>query len=594
MDRLKPTTRDFCRPGCVFVASLCLVAFVGCGDDADVMPAAPDAAAASDVDAGPPPPRLDDPALPADSAPLRRMTNRQFENAVRDLFAPLSPWVTPGALPPELAIRGLENNAAVNTATPGLAEAWFTVTTEVAEQVAAEFDAVSDCSADDATCVRAWFRDFVPRAWRRPVEARELDEVIAVFDEQAARFGARAATELTLIFVLLSPDFLYFPEFGGAPVPGSTGVPLTAYEVASRLSVLLWNSVPDARLLQLAASGALLDRDVVAAEAWRMLADDRAHDAVLNFYRQHLDFDAIGSNSLDFETYFGGNEDDSASDFLHIALQPAMRIEAEVFIDRHVFEREGTLASLLTSTQTWVTPDLADTVYGVDVDTGRRSVSWFSDALVFSEFELEDGLYPLRLDPMQRAGVLTMAGFLNAHGKPIHPSPVLRGVFVMERFLCTTPPPPPDDVPPLDEGDDVEIRTNRDRYAHHTSNPACASCHLPIDGAGFPFEIYDSLGRYRTTDNGYPVDASGQLIGTDVDRPVSDAVDLAHLLASSRTVHDCHVTWWVRHALGRDVTLEDRELLERLQDGFWASGGDIPELIVNIAASHSFRHRSVR
>lgn len=188
-------------------------------------------------------------------------------------------------------------------------------------------------------------------------------------------------------------------------------MPLTAYEVASRLSFFLWNSTPDARLLELAASGALLDRDVVAAEAWRMLGDERAHEAVLNFYRQQLDLDAIGSNSVDFDVYFGGNEGDEGSDLLHIFLQPAMRIEAEVFIDRHIFEREGTLTSLLTSTQTWLTPELAEVIYDVDVDTGRRSVPWTSEALPHSEFELEEaGLYPIRLDPTRRAGVLTMSG----------------------------------------------------------------------------------------------------------------------------------------------------------------------------------------
>ena len=101
------------------------------------------------------------------------------------------------------------------------------------------------------------------------------------------------------------------------------------------------------------------------------------------------------------------------------------------------------------------------------------------------------------------------------HSKLTHPSPVLRGVFVQERFLCTPPPPPPGDVPALeDTNNGQEPRTNRERYANHTNNPACFSCHESIDGIGFTFENYDGLGQWRDNDNGYPVDATGKILPT--------------------------------------------------------------------------------
>ena len=158
-------------------------------------------------------------------------------------------------------------------------------------------------------------------------------------------------------------------------------------------------------------------------------------------------------------------------------------------------------------------------------------------------------MFPMSHDATQRAGLLTMAAFLHGHAGPVQPSPVKRGSFVMSRFLCTPPAAPPDDVPPLGESDEGELITNRDRFAAHTQNPACQSCHLAMDSIGFTFEGYDSLGAVRTLDAGQPVDTSGALFGTDRDGPLVNAVELAGELAQSRVVHDCHVRQWFRHAV---------------------------------------------
>ena len=185
-----------------------------------------------------------------------------------------------------------------------------------------------------------------------------------------------------------------------------------------------------------------------------------------------------------------------------------------------------------------------------------------------------------------------MLGFLNSHSKLTHPSPVLRGVFVQERFLCTPPPPPPGDVPALeDTNNGQEPRTNRERYANHTNNPACFSCHESIDGIGFTFENYDGLGQWRDNDNGYPVDATGKILNTDVDGPVQNAVAMTKALSQSKTVHQCHVKQWFRYAFGRSETYLDRPFLDAMGEGFWASDGDIAELIVNIAGSQAFLSR---
>ena len=163
-------------------------------------------------------------------------------------------------------------------------------------------------------------------------------------------------------------------------------------------------------------------------------------------------------------------------------------------------------------------------------------------------------------------------------------------MYILDRFLCNKPSPPPDQVPDLDEATAAEeVQTNREKYAKHTSDPLCAGCHVAIDGIGFTFENYDSMGAWRDTDNGFPVDATGELVGTDLDGPLTDAVELAHTLAGSRTAHDCHVTNWTRYALGRSTDGMDRANLDALKEGFWQSNGDIRSLLVNLVTNPLFR-----
>jgi hypothetical protein len=188
---------------------------------------------------------------------------------------------------------------------------------------------------------------------------------------------------------------------------------------------------------------------------------------------------------------------------------------------------------------------------------------------------------------------LTSSGFLASTSHAVNPSPVQRGVFVLERLLCAPTPAPPANVdtnPP--QGGEDQPQTNRERYAEHSSNPTCAGCHTMIDGIGFGFEHYDSMGVWRDEDGGRPVDATGQLVaGSDVDGPFDGAVELAHRLADSDTVRDCVATQWFRYSLGRNVEGEDACTEASLKADFAQSGGDVRELLVAIARSDAFRYR---
>jgi hypothetical protein len=247
-----------------------------------------------------------------------------------------------------------------------------------------------------------------------------------------------------------------------------------------------------------------------------------------------------------------------------------MWTEGDMFVEKTIFDGDGTLGALLTSNTTWINAPLAD-LYGVPAPTG-------------------DGFTQTALDPTQRGGILTLSGFLASHAHPVDPSPVLRGVFILDRMLCAPPPPPPPNVPLTPPTAEPGVRTtNRQRFDEHAKSPVCAGCHTRIDGVGFPYESFDSLGHFRTQDNGVPVDPTGQLMGAGAsDGPVANAIDLGHKLASSDAVLRCAAKQWFRYAYGRTELEGDAPALSALGDAFLAKKGDIRELLVAIVMQPGF------
>ena len=245
-----------------------------------------------------------------------------------------------------------------------------------------------------------------------------------------------------------------------------------------------------------------------------------------------------------------------------------MRLEPEVFVVEHVLNGKGTLSNLLTTREYFTTEYLAD-LYGIEIDYNQPTTYWESSSSLIGEEEVVyDGEFiSFQAPETERAGILTTLGFLHSTSNPLNPSPVQRGILVLDQLLCQPPMPPPDDVPAIEE-EASTATTNRERYAIHSENPACAGCHKSIDGIGFTFENYDALGRYRTTDNGHTIDSSGEIVTGDAVGTVRDAVHMTEKLASSRTVHDCVTEHWMRYAFARQEWNEqDRQLISYLQDG---------------------------
>ena len=496
--------------------------------------------------------------------PLRRLTHTQYNNTVNDLF--------PGVTIPTQAILvdpksgGFENFGELQTPSSLLIGQYQQAAVGVTAAAMAEADAFLPCAtdggADPEGCGHAFLTDFATRAFRRPLSPEESAAYLGFFDQQLAGEGFGVALQLTMQAILQSPPFIYFLEYDGTPAPGSEELELIdGYAMASRLSYFLWDSMPDPALLVAAESGDLATAEGVEAAARRLLAEAPARGAVVNFHRQWLDLDKIDTITLDPATYPGFDE----------GLRDDMREEIRRLVERVIFDGEGTLAELLTTSETVGSAGIA-ALYGAPAPVEP----WGTIAL----------------DPAQRAGLLTTPGWLASRAHAVHPSPVQRGVFVLERLLCQPPPVPPADVDitPPEEGGDSPV-TNRERYDEHASNPKCQGCHQTIDGIGFGFEHYDSEGRWRDQDGGQPVDASGILLGSDVDGPFADAIDLAGRLGESETVQRCVVTQWYRYALGRATNLDDACARDALDLAFEAAEGDIQELLVNIAVSDGFRYR---
>jgi hypothetical protein len=486
--------------------------------------------------------------------PLRRLSVVEYQNTLRDVLFGLELTDAP-ELPADVREHGFENVAAQLSAPPLLVERQEIIATMAAE--AAMTDAPTraqllpcsgwDTAAAQDACTDAFLSTFGRRAFRRPLTADERADFTAFVRDVTGRIDYEAAIELAIAALMQSPQFVYRVETGDS-VP-------SAYDVASRLSYFLWQSMPDDVLLDAAEAGELSTPEELEAQARRMLAMPAARAAMIDFHRQWLDFDRVvgePKNPAQFPAWSDG-------------LRAAIREEADRFVGSVLFDRDPTVRALLTDRTAWVDAELA-AHYGLDPVSG------------WTEVQLPAG---------ERAGILTRAAFLAGRAHETNGSPVLRGAFVIDRLLCRELGSPPDDADtsPVVPDESAGPQTNRMLFEQRTSPTQCQGCHSQIDGIGYGFEAYDATGAFRTTDNTLPVDATGTLLGTDVDGPYDGAIEISERLGESTVVERCVAQSWVRYSLGRATQRADDCLLERARDALERSGGDLRELMVSIVTS---------
>ena len=515
-----------------------------------------------------------------DSAPLRRLSTLQYKNTMRELYDFTEEDEFLLDFPAVFSLDGFNNNAQMNTPHLALVESYQRASLSVTKFLLEE-DFFDVCDEDEE-CIEEWLYEQIERLWRRPLVETEKQDFWNLYNSFLQEVEYEIALQLVFQYALQAPDFIYFVELGDASQKTEFGIPLTTWELATRMSYFLWNAPPDEELIEAAQNGSLNNEEEIIAQAWRMVEDPRARNSIEDFHSQWLELDKVGSTSLDFALYdietFGYDH----SDYLHQILQPDMQMETKVFIDDIIFHRSGLLSEIFLASTQYTTEPLS-VLYGVEISDDANVREWENE---FGEIR---ELYEVDLPSDERAGVLTHLGILNSHSTPKYPSPIKRGVFIKERILCQPIGSPPSDIPPL-ESSTVEPQTNRERYAIHSQSPVCSSCHKSIDGLGFPFEHYDAIGQYRTHDNEHLVNAQGEIFGTDVDGEVENAIELTQKFAQSRSVHDCYADQMFRYAFGRSSTNTDKPTLNNLKDHFWSTEGNIAELMVLLVSSHKFRH----
>jgi hypothetical protein len=507
---------------------------------------------------------------PAPSTRFFRLTHMQWENTVRDLFFLPEPTGLSDTFPADPKASGylFDNNGLSLQVDQALWGGYQRAASDAAELATADpqilMMILPPDAGDDTARAEQFIREFGKRAYRRPLSDAEVTAFTSQWanaatlysDEEPFNSGVRFVIET----MLQSPHFLYRVETSEEEIGGV--IPLSGWEVAQRMSYLLWNTMPDDPLFDAAETGALDNAEGVREEGIRMLDDPRAREVVRHFHEQLFDvdkFDSIAPAPAFFPDAPEG-------------LGQYAQTEFRMFVQDIVLDRNGTVRDLFTSTETFVNADLA-TIYGVSGNFGP-------------EFVLA------QLDPQQRRGILTQIGFLAHNATSVNPDPIHRGVFVAKRLTCLAIAAPPDNVPPVP---DFEGKTNRQAVEEHTQaeGSTCVACHGSIiNPYGFPFEVYDAMGAWRTEDNDMPVDASSEVaIGSEI-VAVDNAIDLAEALAASSALHECYLRHWIAYANGRPNVADDTELVQRLGELSLADAS-VRDVLLELVTSKPFLSRAV-
>jgi len=507
------------------------------------------------------------PGVPGTSQ-LPRLTGRQYDNTIRDLLD-LDADPAPSSMLAPDTLGSVDQRAW---------DGYQLAAAEIAATVIADAELkakVVTCepTGDGADCARTIITDFGRRAFRRPLLEPEVERFMKLHAARASITENDTFDELAQLIVegfLVSPTFIMLAERAEAP-EGNLFV-LDDYEVATRLSYLLWASMPDETLFAAAGAGELSTAEQILAQATRMLADDKARETVADFHAEYMHFD-VGTRWTDI------SRDPAIFPDFDPAVVPLFKQEILTLVDHVVFTQGGTFQDLMTTPTGFVNATLAP-LYGLN------PADYTSPDLV--EVNLTDA----------RPGLLTRAGFLTSHALYNRTSPILRGAFIQKEVLCTEIAAPPPGVEGTPLPMDASLTTNRARVDAQTSGGDCVQCHHRyINPTGFPLESFDAVGKFQTAehDTGASLDTTSTVyMGTDQPEvAVTGPTDMMASIAASPAAQRCYAQKWVKFAYNRQVNSYDSCTVNQLSEKLTAGGYTVQNLITDLTQTQSFRYRAL-
>jgi hypothetical protein len=500
---------------------------------------------------------------------IRRLTRSEYGNTLHDLLG-VDPAIARD-LPDEVSGAGY-----LNTLSPLQSEQYLEIATKALDQ------ALPPDSPPASETLKPWFstppadgtdlkaaattaaRSLARNAFRRPPSDAEIQTLLAVFDlARANNLSCADSLRLMLKAILVSPQFLFITPATASP-QGQSIVPLDDHQLASRLSYLLWATMPDAELSALADNAQLHHPDTLKAQTLRLLADPRSRALFDGFGTQWL-----GLGDLKTKTFDPAKFPQMSAD-----LRDAMIDEARLFFDSIVRENLSVIR-FIDSDYTFLNAPLA-ALYGMEASVTGPEMRRVS------------------LTDPNRGGILGMPGVLAATSFPNRTSPVRRGVFVLEQILGEHVPPAPPNVPALDKQNPTEVAslTLRQRTELHRTNAVCANCHNILDPIGFGLENFDAIGRWRAQDDsGGPIDAAGDLPGN---LHFASPRDLKSIIATRTTDIARNLTEkLLAYALCRQLEGYDEIIVDQLMATLAKDDFRMQSLITAIVTSYPFTHRRI-
>lgn len=496
------------------------------------------------------------------SVTLRRLNRNEYNNTIRDLvgvhFQPADDF------PADDVGHGFDNIGDVLSLPPLLMEKYLAAAEKITAEVLKNpelkkriFTVTPDGKTSEEQAAKKIIENFARQAFRRTVAPGEVDR-LATFVSLAKSNGDGfdQGIELALQAILTSPHFLFRVERSRRPNNTEIALPISEFELATRLSYFLWSSMPDAELFREARQSTL--RTHLDAQVKRMLKSPKAQGLVENFGGQWLNLRNLKTVQPDPGRF--PRFDDK--------LRLAMQKETELFFAA-ILNEDRSVLEFLDADFTFVNEPLAK-LYGMAGIKG-------------------DEFQRVNLAGTERGGVLTQASVLTITSNPTRTSPVKRGKWILENILGTPPPPPPPDVPELVDDGTALTGSLRQRMEQHRANPNCAICHQRMDPLGFGFENFDAVGAWRDKDGNFPIDPSGQLPGGGSFRGPAELRQI--LKGKQQEFCRCLTEKMLTYAVGRGMQPSDRCGIDQIVETVAKDGNKFQSLILQVVKSDPFQKR---